>query len=197
MIISNHYCVDQDVSSVEGNDDQLPSELDIDHAGSVHSLTKSTDSNSCVWQELPLLSESGSFSFGNDSNSSDEDNAIETIPEQDENEDYEDLSHENEPHDEMVVSTSSIFSFDSDLFNPSDLDEDNEVENDSSDLTKVSEVNDEDKGRDEDDEPMEDHTATEGSDNFNIFHVDIPTLFVVLGVTTALGFSIGYGKASY
>ena len=105
MIISNHYCVDQDVSSVEGNDDQLPSELDIDHAGSVHSLTKSTDSNCCVWQELPLLSESGSFSFGNDSNSSDEDNAIEAIPEQDENEDYEDLSHENEPHDEMVVST--------------------------------------------------------------------------------------------
>lgn len=97
----------------------------------------------------------------------------------------------------MVVFISSIFLFDSDLFNFSDLDEDNEVENDSFDLIKVFEVIDEDKGRDEDDELMEDYIAIEGSDNFNIFYVDILILFVVLGVIIVLGFSIGYGKVSY
>lgn len=204
MIISNHYCMDQDVSSVGDVtvEDPSPSELDNHNQESMQSSTNSLDSTTDGWRELPQLSESGSFSFGSDSNSSDEDNAIEPIPEEDENQDYVDLGLENEPLEEMVISTSSVFSFDSDLFNPSDADDDDDNEDDHSDITEVSEVIDEDKRRDQDDEEeeeeeVEDHLATEGSDGFSAFYVDIPTLFVVLGVTTALGFSIGYGKTSY
>lgn len=203
MIISNHFCVDHDAASVDDDvlttDQPLASECDLHIEESQLSSTNLSDSTADAWQELPQLSESGSFTFGTDSNSSEEDNAIEPIPEEEEHQDYVDLSHETDPLKEMVESTCSVFSFDSDLFSPSDVDEDADNEDDHSDITQVSEVSDEDKERDQDEEEVDDHLMVEGNNDHSsaFFYVDIPTLFVVLGVTTALGFSIGYGKNSW
>ena len=206
MIISNHFCMDHDensVGDVTTDENPLASEREQHDQQSLLSSTHSSDSNADGWRELPQLSESGSFSFGSDSNSSEEDNAIEPIPEEEEEEesqDFVDLSHEADPLEEMVESKCSVFSFDSDLFSPSDLDEDVDNEDDHSDITEVSEVRDDDKERDQDQEKVEEvegHVTAESSDDHDgAFYVDIPTLFVVLGLTTALGFSIGYGKTS-
>ncbi|KAL9987388.1 hypothetical protein ACROYT_G001682 [Oculina patagonica] len=203
MIISNHFCMDQDATSVGDitAEDPLASESEQNDKQSLLSSTFSSDSNADGWRELPQLSESGSFSFGNDSNSSDEDNAIEPIlEEEEESQDFVDLSHEADPLEELVESTYSVFSFDSDLFSPSDVDEDVDIEDEHSDITALSEASDEDKERDQDQEKVEevdDHLAAESSDDASAFYVDIPTLFVVLGLTTALGFSIGYGLTVY
>ena len=197
MIISNHFCSDQDVFTAGDmtTENPLPSQSDQQ---SPVSCTLSSESSADGWRELPQLSESGSFLFSSDSNSSEEDNAIEPIPEgEEESQDFVDLSHETDPLQEMVESTCSVFSFDSDLFSPSDVDEEVANKEDCSDVTDVSEVSDEDKERDQDQgkvEEVDDHLIAESSDDASAFHVDIPTLFVVLGVTTALGFSIGYGK---
>lgn len=200
MIISNHFCLDQDVSPPGDMtaENLSPSKCDQQNQQSLVSSTLSSDSAADGWRELPQLSESGSFLFSSDPNSSEEDNAIEPIPEEEEEgQDFVDLSHETDPLNEMVESTCSVFSFDSDLFSPSDVDEDVANEEECSEITEVSEVSDEDKERDQDQERVEeadDHLMAESSDDASAFHVDIPTLFVVLGVTTALGFSIGYGK---
>ena len=201
MIISNHFCLDQDDSPAGDTmttETPVPSTCDQQSQQSLVSSTVSSDSSADGWRELPQLSESGSFLFSSDSNSSEEDNAIEPIPEdEEENQDFVDLSHETEPLQEMVESTCSVFSFDSDLFSPSDVDKDIADEEHYSDVPDVSEVSDEDNERDQDQEKVEegdDHLDAESSDDASAFHVDIPTLFVVLGVTTALGFSIGYGR---
>lgn len=200
MIISNHFCLDQDVSPAADMTTETPvsSTCDQQSQQSLVSSTLSVDRSAEGWRELPQLSESGSFLFSSDSNSSEEDNAIEPIPEdEEESQDFVDLTHETEPLQEMVESTCSVFSFDSDLFSPSDVDKDVANEEHFSDVTDVSDVSDEDKERDQDQEEVEegdDHVVAESSDNASTFHVDIPTLFVVLGVTTALGFSIGYGR---
>ena len=199
MIISNHFCLDQDASP-SGDmtaENPVPSTCDQQSQQSLVSSTLSSDSSADGWRELPQLSESGCFLFSNDSHSSEEDNAIEPISEdEEESQDFVDLSHETDPLQEMVESTCSVFSFDSDLFSPSDLDNDVANEEDL-DVTDVSGDSDEDKERDQDQETVEeedDHLIAESSDDSSTFHVDIPTLFVVLGVTTALGFSIGYGR---
>ena len=201
MIISNHFCLDQDDSPAGDTmttENPVPSTCDQQSQQNLVSSTLSSDSSADGWRELPQLSESGSFLFSSDSNSSEEDNAIEPIPEdEEENQDFVDLSHETKPLQEMVESTCSVFSFDSDLFSPSDVDKDVADEEHYSDLPDVSEVSDEDNKRDQDQEKVEegdDHLDAESSDDASAFHVDIPTLFVVLGVTTALGFSIGYGR---
>lgn len=204
MIISNHFCLDQDVSLAGDmtTENLLPSQSDQQNQQSLMSSTPSSDSSADGWRDLPQLSESGSFLFSSNSNSSDEDNAIVHIPEgEDESQDFVNLSHETDPLQEMVESTCSVFSFDSDLFSPSDVDEDVANEEECADVTDMSAVIcDEDKERDQDQEKVEevdDHLIAESSDNASAFHVDIPTLFVVLGVTTALGFTIGYGKNNF
>ena len=200
MIISNHFCLDQDISPAGDltTKNPVPPTCDQHRQQSLASSTLSSDSSADGWRELPQLSESGFFLFSSDSNSSEEDNAIEPIPEdEEESQDFVDLSHGTDPLQEMVESTCSVFSFDSDLFSPSDVDKDVANEEHCSDVTDVSEVNDKDKERDQDQEKVEeedDHLIAESSDDASAFHVDIPTLFVVLGVTTALGFSIGYGR---
>ena len=200
MIISNHFCMDQEVPSTgdEIDENPLASECEQQDQQGLLSSTHSSDSTADGWRELPQLSESGSFSFGSDSNNSEEDNAIEPIPEdEEESQDFVDLSHEVDPLSEMVESSCSVFSFDSDLFSPSDVDEDIDNDNNQSDITEVSGISNKDKERDQDQEKVEEvknHLSAESIDDAGSFFVDIPTLFVVLGVTTALGFSIGYGK---
>ena len=202
MIISNHFCMDQEVPSTgdEIDENPLASECEQQDQQGLLSSTHSSDSTADGWRELPQLSESGSFSFGSDSNNSEEDNAIEPIPEdEEESQDFVDLSHEVDPMNEMVESSCSVFSFDSDLFCPSDVDEDIDNDDNQSDITEVSEISNVDKERDQDQEKVqevENHLSAESIDDAGSFFVDIPTLFVVLGVTTALGFSIGYGKTN-
>lgn len=67
---------------------------------------------------------------------------------EEESQDFVDLSHETEPLQEMAESACSVFSFDSDLFSPSDVDKDVANEEHCSDVADVSEVSDEDKERD-------------------------------------------------
>lgn len=202
MIISNHFCLDQEVLSTgdEIDENPLASECEQQDQQSLLSSTHSSDGTADGWRELPQLSESGSFSFGSDSNNSEEDNAIEPIPEdEEESQDFVDLSHEVDPMNEMVESSCSVFSFDSDLFSPSDVNEDIDNDDNQSDITEASGVSNVDKERDQDQEKVEEvenHLSAESSDDAGSFFVDLPTLFVVLGVTTALGFSIGYGKTN-
>ena len=193
MIISNHFCLDHDVSLAGDmtTENLLPSQSDQQNQQSLMSSTLSSDSSADGWRDLPQLSESGSFLFSSNSNSSEEDNAIVHIPEgEDESQDFVNLSHETDPLQEMVESTCSVFSFDSDLFSPSDVDEDVANEEECSNVTDVSAViSDEDKERDQDQEKVEevdDYLIAESSDDASAFHVDIPTLFVVLGVVLLL-----------
>ena len=189
MIISNHFCLNKNADDV-GDEavDSLASECDQEDLLSSNVSLDTVDG----WRELPQLSESGAFSFPSDSNSLEDDNDIERIPEEDVSQDFVDLSRES--REEMVESRCSVFSFDSDLFNPDNEDEEIDNEEEHSDITEAIEDGN-DRGQDaEKVAETEDQATAVGSSDGSSIYVDVPTLFVLLGVTTALGFSIGYGK---
>lgn len=192
MIISNHFCLNEEADSAGGITVDEPLTSECDHTEDQENLPSSDISSLDGWRELPLLSESGSFSFPSVSNSSEEDNDFEPIPEEDISQDFVDLSHEADPFEEMMESGCSVFSFDSDLFNPSDPDEDVDNEEEHSDIADVSKVSDADQDIEKEVEIKEQSVVSKDGSSF---YVDVSTLFVLLGVTTALGFSIGYGKA--
>lgn len=190
MIISNHFCSNKNADAVDGEavDDSLASECDQEDPLSSNVSLDTADG----WRELPQLSESGAFSFPSDSNSLEDDNDIEPIPEEDVSQDIVDLSHES--REEMVESRCSVFSFDSDLFNQDNIDEDTDNEEEHCDITEaIEDGNDRDQDAEIVEETGNQGTAV-GSSDGSFIYVDVPTLFVLLGVTTALGFSIGYGK---
>ena len=190
MIISNHFCSNKNADAVDGEavDDSLASECDQEDLLSSNVSLDTADG----WRELPQLSESGAFSFPSDSNSLEDGNDIEPIPEEDVSQDFVDLSHKS--REEMVESRCSVFSFDSDLFNQDNIDEDTDNEEEHCDITEaIEDVNDRDQDAEKVEETGDQATAVGSSDGSSIY-VDVPTLFVLLGVTTALGFSIGYGK---
>ena len=200
MIISNHFCRNDETDSTSNDDDvDIPVTLECEqdctqeNLPSSCAITATTDG----WENPPQLSESGSYSFPSDSNSSEEDNDIEPIPEEDSSQDFVELGHDADSLDTMVDSKNSLFSFDSDLFNPSDLDEDVcKGEDDTADIVKLSEAGESLKESDQNEGESTDitedlHVTT---DNCSYVSFDLPTLFLLLGVTTALGFSIGYGK---
>ena len=200
MIISNHFCRNDETDSTSNDDDvDIPVTLECEqdctqeNLPSSCAITATTDG----WENPPLLSESGSYSFPSDSNSSEEDNDIEPIPEEDNSQDFVELGHDADSLDTMVDSKNSLFSFDSDLFNPSDLDEDVcKGEDDTADIVKLSEAGESLKESDQNEGESTDitedlHVTT---DNCSYVSFDLSTLFLLLGITTALGFSIGYGK---
>ena len=190
MIISNHFCLNNNADTVGDDvvDDSLASECDHENLLSSNVSLDTADG----WGELPQLSESGTFSFPSGSNSSKDDNGIEPIPEEDVSQGFVDLSHES--REELVESRCSVFSFDSDLFDQDSVDEDIDNEEEDSDIAAAIEdgnVGDQDAEKVEE---TEDHATAVDSNDSSSIYVDVPTLFVLLGVTTALGFSIGYGK---
>lgn len=199
MIISNHFCVNDETDSTCNDDDvDIPVTLECEQ-----DCTQECLPSSCVisattdgWENPPQLSESGSYVFPSDSNSSEEDNDIEPIPEEDSSQDFVELGHDADTLDAMVDSKNSLFSFDSDLFNPSDLDEGVGNGEGDTDNVKLSEAGESLKEGDQYDgistEKTEDLHVT--ADNCSFVSFDLPTLFLLLGITTALGFSIGYGK---
>lgn len=199
MIISSHFCMNDETDSTSNDDDvDIPVTLECEQDCTLENLPSSCTITATTdgWENPPQLSESGSYSFPSDSNSSEEDNDIEPIPEEDSSQDFVELGHDADTLDAMVDSKNSLFSFDSDLFNPSDLDEGVGYGEDDADIVKVSEAGESLKESDQNEgertEKTEDLYVT--PDNGSYVSFDLPTLFLLLGITTALGFSIGYGK---
>lgn len=188
MIISNHLFADERSGS-SGNIcavDSIGSECDQGNSASSNISLVLVDG----WRELPQLSESGSLSFPTESSNSEDDNDIEPIPEEDTSQDFVDLGHD--PCEVIAESRSTMFSSDSDLFNQRDVDEDVDDEEEQSCITEACRDDEKTKGQNAD-ESVDHITDVASRDSSSIF-LGVPTLFVFLGVTTALGFSIGYGK---
>lgn len=191
MIISNHFCANE-------RGDSQGDICAVNAIGSEHDHGNSASSNISLvpvdgWQELPQLSESGSLSFPTESSNSEDDNDIEPIPEEDTSQDFVDLGRD--PCEAIAESRSSMFSFDSDIFNQSYVDEDIDGEEEQSCITEASIYDEKTDGPNADESV--DHVTNVASGDSSSILLDVPTLFVFLGVTTALGFSIGYGKHYY
>ena len=191
MIISNHFCPNESSGFVGGisAEDSLSSECIQGNDPSSDISSHTAD----AWQELPQLSESGSLSFPIESKSLEDDNDVEPIPEEDLSGDFVSLVHE--PSGVMGESRSSVFSFDSDLFNQTDLDEDANEEEEHSGVAAACSGDNED--RDAEADKNDNVVTTVGTCDASPMFLDVPTLFVLLGVTTALGFFIGYGKIDF
>lgn len=191
MIISNHFCPNESSGFVGGisAEDSLSSECIQGNDPSSDISSHTAD----AWQELPQLSESGSLSFPIESKSLEDDNDVEPIPEEDLSGDFVSLVHE--PSGVMGESRSSVFSFDSDLFNQTDLDEDANEEEEHSGVAAACSGDNED--RDAKADKNDNVVTTVGTCDASPMFLDVPTLFVLLGVTTALGFFIGYGMSLY
>lgn len=191
MIISNHFCANE-------KDDSSGDICAVNAIGSEHDHGNSASSNISLvpvdgWQELPQLSESGSLSFPTESSNSEDDNDIEPIPEEYTSQDFVDLGRD--PCEAIAESRASMFSFDSDIFNQSYVDEDIDGEEEQSCITEASIYDEKTDGLNADESV--DHVKDIASGDSSSILLDVPTLFVFLGVTTALGFSIGYGLSVY
>ena len=203
MIISTHLCMEKDAPSgisgglVNTTDVTLTNQSDTTDDNGLFYPSVSLD-ELAGWKELPLLSESGLFSLSCNINGSDEDTSIEQISVDSESQEFIDLSHETD--EEIVDSISSA------LLLHSKVEEDFDNDKDPLDIGRALEVQTEegkvvidetedcmiDDDSDDCEDDDDDNEEEEEVDRF--LKIDLPTLLVLLGLTTALSFSFGYGK---